>query len=278
MIHETIKIEVPYEKYGCKKSSTTATLTTYVLRDWQNHDIARMRPAVIICPGGGYEHVSEREAEPVAIRYNAMGYHAFILDYSVVPDSYPAALLEMAKAVAIIREKADEWHIDKEKVVASGFSAGGHLAAAMGVFWNQKWLADAIQVSNEQIKINGLILCYPVISSGEFAHRGSFTCLLGDKYEELVVQMSIEHAVSKDTPKTFLWHTMTDETVPVENSLMFLNACHKNGISVEAHLFPEGRHGMSLCNEETSVKPDGSDIKEECQIWIQMAGKWLSKL
>lgn len=278
MIHETINIDVPYEKYSCKKSGSTATLTTYILRDWLNHDIVRMRPAVLICPGGGYTHVSEREAEPVALQYNAMGFHAFVLNYSIAPDCYPAQLLEVAKAVAIIRENADKWHINRDKIVVSGFSAGGHLAALLGVSWNKKWLAEDLNVLNEQIKVNGLLLCYPVITSGKFAHRGSFESLLGDRYSKLVDKMSIEHAVSKDTPSTFLWHTMTDETVPVENSLMFVSACHKNGVSVEAHLFPNGIHGMSLCNEETSVKPDKSDIAEECQIWIQLAGKWIGNL
>lgn len=278
MIHQTITLEVPYEKYNCKKSDKRATLTTYVLRDFDDHGIVRMRPAVVICPGGGYEHVSEREAEAVALQYNARGFHAFIVDYSVAPDIYPAALMEVAKAFAIIRENAAEWHVDTDKIVASGFSAGGHLAASLGVFWNEKWIAEDLDTTNEEIKPNGLLLCYPVITSGEFAHKGSFDNLLREGYSDLREKMSLEKQVNKDTPKTFLWHTMTDETVPVENSLMFLNACHKAGVSVEAHLFPQGRHGLSLCNEETSTSPDNSDIQEECRIWIELAGVWLKNL
>lgn len=278
MIHQTITLEVPYEKYNCKKSDKKATLTTYVLRDFDDHGIVRMRPAVVICPGGGYEHVSEREAEAVALQYNARGFHAFIVDYSVAPDIYPAALMEVAKAFAIIRENAAEWHVDTDKIVASGFSAGGHLAASLGVCWHEKWIAEDLGTTNEEIKPNGLLLCYPVITSGEFAHKGSFDNLLRERYSDLREKMSLEKQVNKDTPKTFLWHTMTDETVPVENSLMFLNACRKAGVSVEAHLFPQGRHGLSLCNEETSTSPDKSDIQEECQIWIELAGVWLKNL
>lgn len=278
MIHQTITLEVPYEKYNCKKSNKKATLTTYVLRDFDAHGIVRMRPAVIICPGGGYEHVSEREAEAVALQYNARGFHAFIVDYSVIPDRYPAALMEVAKAVAIIRKNAAEWHVDTDKIIASGFSAGGHLAASLGVFWKERWLSSDLGVSNEDIKVNGLILCYPVITSGEYAHQGSMANLLGDRYGELAEKMSLEKQVTADTPKTFLWHTMSDETVPVENSLLFLNACKKAGVSMEAHLFPHGRHGLALCNEETSTSPDKSDIQEECQVWIELAGVWLKNL
>ena len=278
MIHKSIVLEVPYEKYDCKKSDKKATLTTYVLRDFDDHGIVRMRPAIVICPGGGYEYVSEREAEAVALQYNARGFHAFIVDYSVAPDFYPCQLMEVAKAIAIVRQHAEEWHIDINKIVVSGFSAGGHLAASLGVSWNQKWLAEDLGVSNSEIKVNGLLLCYPVITSGEYAHRGSFTCLQGERSESILEMCSLEKQVTKDTPKTFLWHTMSDETVPVENSLMFINALHQEGISVEAHLFPWGRHGLALANEETSTSPDRSDTQKECQIWIELAEAWLKNI
>ncbi len=278
MICETIKLEVPYEKYECKKIGKPAVLNTYILRDYPHNHIVKMRPAVIICPGGGYEHVSEREAEPVAVQFNAMGYHAFVLNYSVKGEGiYPAPMLELAKAVLTVRENAENWHIDKNKVLVCGFSAGGHLAAYLGTCYEEDYLSEAFQVTSEALRPDGIILSYPVITSGEYAHRESFENLLGDRYQELVESVSLEKRVTKNTPKTFLWTTMTDDTVPVENSLMLISAYRKEGVSMEAHLFPAGRHGMSICTEETSVKSDKSDINEACQAWIPLVRKWMEE-
>ena len=148
---------------------------------------------------------SDREAEPVAIQYIAKGYQAAILRYSVKPAKYPLALLQLAKAVAHLREYADEYHIDTEKIVVQGFSAGGHLACSLGVFWKKPFLSETLGVSAEQIRPNGMILCYPVITSGEYAHRGSFEALLGeDAYDpEKRKEQSLELQVTKDTLRLF---------------------------------------------------------------------------
>ena len=153
-----------------------------------------MRPVIVICPGGGYEWVSEREAEPIALKFVGAGYHAVVLHYSVAPAAhYPTALRQLAWTVAHLREHAAEYHIDPNKVVVAGFSAGGHLAASYGVFWKKKtFLAEELGVDAEQLRPNGLLLSYPVITSGPKAHRGSFTNLLGDRYDELVDEISRE--------------------------------------------------------------------------------------
>ena len=124
-----------------------------------------------------------------------------------------------------------------------------------------------------------MILSYPVITSGEFAHTGSFECLLGEDYNDLDKrkEQSLEFQVSKDTPTTFLWHTVTDDCVPVENSLLFFNALRKFEISVEMHLYPVGGHGLSLANEETSHE-DGGCVQKECQSWMELACKWMQNI
>ena len=134
-------------------------------------------------------------------------------------------------------------------------------------------------MSAEQIRPNGMILCYPVITSGEYAHRGSFEALLGeDAYDpEKRKEQSLELQVTKDTPPTFLWHTEPDDCVPVENSLFFFEALHKNKIPVEMHIYPAGGHGLSLANEETK-RQDGSGIQPECQSWMELACGWMSRL
>ena len=134
MIHEKIEIQL-------KDSEFKANLFTYFLDNSPEIDPERKRPVVLICPGGGYQMTSDREAEALAVRFMAMGYHAAILRYSVAPARFPEALLQLATAVAMLRENAEKWHIDTEKIVVQGSSAGGHLAASLGVFWNKPFVA-----------------------------------------------------------------------------------------------------------------------------------------
>lgn len=178
MIYKKIEIKVD----GYKE---TADLYTYFLDNSIEMNINRKRPVVVICPGGGYTMTSDREAEPIAMQYLAKGYHSVILRYSVEPARYPLALLQLAKSVAFLRENAAEFHIDTNKIVIQGFSAGGHLAASLGVFWKKNFIAETLGIDSEMVKPNGMILSYPVITSGEFAHTGSFECLLGEDYNDL---------------------------------------------------------------------------------------------
>ena len=125
MIHETIKISTP---------RSNATLTTYVIDNSEEIDSQRQRPAVIICPGGGYEFLSDREAEPIAIKLMSYGFQAFVLRYSIKPAVFPAALTELAQAVQLVRGQSEVWHVKPDQIIVAGFSAGGHLAAGLGVF------------------------------------------------------------------------------------------------------------------------------------------------
>ena len=272
MIYKKIQIIVDgYEE--------TADLYTYFLDNSVEMHINRKRPVVVICPGGAYAMTSDREAEPIAMQYLAKGYHAVILRYSVEPARYPLALLQLAKTVAFLRENAAEFHIDTNKIVVQGFSAGGHLAASLGVFWKKDFIAERLGVASDMVKPNGMILSYPVITSGEFAHTGSFECLLGENCNDpdKRKEQSLEFQVSGDTPPTVLWHTVTDDCVPVENSLLFFNALRKFKIPVEMHLYPVGGHGLSLANEETSHE-DGGCVQKECQSWIELACKWIQNI
>ena len=219
---------------------------------------------------------SDREAEAVALRFMSMGYHAVVLRYSVAPARYPAALRQLAKTVALLRENSEKWHIETDKIIVSGFSAGGHLAASLGVFWNTPELKEITGFDNEMIRPDGMILNYPVITSGEFGHQESFHNLLGEKYEELKDKMSLEYQVTEDTPKTFIWHTFEDETVLLDNTLRFVQALYKRGIPVEYHIFPQGSHGLGLASELTANE-NGSGIVRACEPWSELAGKWLNR-
>lgn len=271
MKHEKITIQT--------KNSTQAKLYTYFMDNYEEIDINRTRPIVIICPGGGYEITSDREAEAIAVQYMAMGFHACVVRYSVQPVEFPQALCELAWRIAYLREHSSQYGINKEKILVTGFSAGGHLAASIGVFWQEEWLQKETGISKELMRPNGLILCYPVITSGKYAHRSSFTFLMGKKYnDELNSLLSLENQVSSDVPPVFIWHTLTDQTVPVENTFLFVEALRKKKVSVEMHIFPKGEHGLSLANEETQSKENGFGIEKCCQCWIELAGKWIRNL
>ena len=277
MIHEIIDIRCDYEKAGIPTSGYQPRLYTYILDNYPEIEPFKKRPAVLICPGGGYAFTSFREGEHIAIRMNACGFNAFILKYSCKPAVFPAPQLELATAVALIRENAAAWHIDPNRIVVAGFSAGGHLAASLGVFWKQPFLLDALGLKPARIRPDALLLSYPVITSGEFAHRGSFRALLGDKYDELVDFVSLEKRVSESTPPAFIWHTFEDTAVPVENALLFASALRKQAIPFELHIYQRGAHGLSAANEETR-NATGWGVQKECQNWLDMAAVWIRNL
>ena len=272
MIHKKIEIKA-------RGMEAVGNLYTYFLDSSIEMRPDEKRPVILMCPGGGYEMTSDREAEPMAMQFLAMGYHVAILRYSVCPVRYPAALLQVAESVLYLKEHADEYHIDPEKIVVQGCSAGGHLAANYGIAWNSPFLTKLMGMENdpERLCVAGLLLCYPVITSGEKAHEESFRNLLGEQYEEKKEELSLENQVTPDTPPTFLWHTATDETVPVENSLYFFQACLQQGVSAELHIYPVGGHGLSLANEET-CRANGIGVQKECQSWIGLAQTWVEEI
>lgn len=243
-------------------------------------------PALIICPGGAYSHVSEREGEPVAKKFNTLGFSAFVLNYHVAPFEYPTALCELASAVRIVRENAKEFGIDPERIAVAGFSAGGHLAASLCTGYKKEWLLNALNASAEDIMPNACVLGYPVITSGEFGHQDSFENLLGmhsdaDKAkrykQDLLELVTLDRHVTEDVPPTFLWHTYEDSCVPVENSLLYLAALCNAGVLAEFHMFPFGPHGLSLATEDTAWINDPGSIREEIQIWPELAARFLNQ-
>lgn len=277
MLHYEVDMSVDYKALGFEPPQTNPKLTTYILTDDPlTRSMAPVRPAVIICPGGGYSLVSAREAEPVALRYNAAGFHAFVLDYSVAPIGWPVTCCELSKAIAYVRSIADEHHIDKDKIVVCGFSAGGHLAASIGVHYDKEIVKQYSDVSGEENKPNGMILSYPVIINGERTHAGTRENFLAGRGEEVEQFYGLDEHVTCDTPKTFLWHTYTDGAVPVENSLQFAMALRKHGVSMEMHIFPEGSHGLSLANELTAVAPE--QVVPAVQPWVDLSITWLKNL
>ena len=271
MIHEVLSVKVDYSRAGLP-SDQAPKLYTYVISHSPEMDYHKKRPAVVICPGGGYGATSDREAEPIALKFVSMGFQCFVLRYTVQTLRFPGALLELAAAVSMVRENAEKWDVDPDKIMVAGFSAGGHLACSLGMFWNRNFVADTLGFHNGEHKPNGMILAYPVITSGEFAHRGSFENLLLDTYDENLELVSLENQVSADTPPAFIWHTFDDNAVPVENALLLATAMRKQQIPFELHIFPRGVHGLSLATSETGV------VEKGVEIWTDCAAKWVNSL
>ena len=264
------------EKRIIQINGMQAALRLYLWENLKTVSPSLKRPLLVICPGGGYNHVSEREAEPVALKFMSMGFHTCVLEYNVAPAVFPQALLELGQSIKEIREHANEWDVDKNKIIICGFSAGGHLAGSLGMFWNEDWLSKQLKTTAKMIQPNGLILSYPVVTSGEFAHQGSFEMLTGGTLApELMDKLSLEKQVTKNTPPVFLWHTYEDQTVPVENSLLLAMALKRCHIPLEMHLFPYGPHGISLGNQETARFDHPDDIQPRCQEWTEMAKSWI---
>lgn len=247
----------------------TGTLTTYIIDNTIEPD--KLRPLVLICPGGGYVMTSPKEGEPIALQMNSFGFHACVLHYSCAPAVFPTALNQLAKSVKLIRESAEKWHVNPDKIIVLGFSAGGHLVASLGTFWNKEFLLRGLDVKMEEIKPNALVLSYPVITSGEYAHKDSFINLLGERakdsnWRQLV---SLEKQVDETMPKSFIWHTFEDQSVPVENSLSLATAMRKAKVPFALHIFEKGGHGLALGTEESG------EVVTEVQPWIKMAGDWI---
>jgi len=273
MIKETFRIN-ENEKYK---------FDVYIQEESPEITLSHLRPFVLICPGGGYVMTSDREADPIAFAYLADGFHVGVLRYSVGADAfYPNPNVDLSVALRIVRENAARWHADPDRVAVCGFSAGGHLAAMQGVHWNDREIMRRSACENGENRPDALILGYPVITSGKYAHNDSIHNLLykieaqGNREEiaRMYDFVSCEKHVGAHTPPVFLFHTRLDQTVSVCNSILFAQALAENGIDFEMHIFEKGNHGLAMCNHTTDVA--GADIiDKDAEPWMKMSCNWL---
>jgi acetyl esterase/lipase len=205
--------------------------------------------AVIVCPGGAYAYLAmDHEGDQVAKWLNSLGVSAFVLKYRLGPKyHHPVELWDAQRAIRTVRSKAAEYRLSPDRIGIMGFSAGGHLASTAGTHFDAGDPASGDPIDRLSSRPDFMILCYPVISLGEFAHRGSERNLLGENPDpKLVESLSNETQVTARTPPTFLFHTTNDAAVPVENSVMFYAALHKAGVPAELHIYERGPHGVGL--------------------------------
>lgn len=223
----------------------------------------KRRDTIVIVPGGGYDHCSDLEANNVAEKFNEHGYHAVVLKYRNTLDKYPFPQKLLASTIDAM--KKNELVL---KIFTIGFSAGGHLVLSNACY-KDEYGYDSMP--------DGLILCYPVISSvPQVAHNGSFKNLLKEDYNERNLdKLSLEKHIPSNLPPVFLWHCFTDEAVPVTNSLLLLESLKEKNIKTECHIFSEGVHGMSLSNETTGLL-DSRKNNSYVSRWFLMLIEWLN--
>lgn len=255
------------------------TLTAYIAGTAEDMKFNYKRKAILICPGGAYAYCSNREGEPIATSFLAAGYNAFVLDYSVKNreqpgKKFPGQLIEAALAIKFIKDNAEKFNIDPNYVFVTGYSAGGHLAASLGILYNSEHVTNAIDMPENYARPTGMILAYPVITSGEYAHRGSIDNILHNEKEDeaALAKVSLEKRVDENTVPAFIWHTREDTTVPVENSIMLSAALAKNNIPFEMHIYPYGGHGLSLATPVVGYN------RPSIAQWFNDAVRWIETI
>ena len=282
------------------------TLTTYILSDSPELLNGQKRPAVLVCPGGAYLSCSDREAEPIALRFAAMGYHAFVLRYSTYfngmprplplpreldmnPNSlYPAPMRDVGKAFLTIRAHADKWLVDMEKIALCGFSAGAHNCAMYAVYWQDPVISEFFGEKAAVFKPAACILGYGISDyhlmfgeikdpiAQELSNAASIAFLgTTSPTKELLDAVSPVLHVTENTPPMLIWATVADELVPVENSTRMANALAQAGVPFEVHIFEEGPHGLSLAVQASAGSLMQMDV--DAAKWVELAEAWLKK-
>lgn len=270
----------------------TAYMTTYLLHKSKEYQVGKKRGLVVICPGGGYAFTSDREAEPIALKFNSIGLHAVVLWYTVkdqVKNIPEHALVEAAMSVKYIREHGEEWLIDEQNVMICGFSAGGHLALQLAVRYQETWLLEKLQTTKEMLKVNLAILGYPATTIdhafdeedlGFGAKLIEHPNTANERFFGVKKPTSKELAaydllskVNEHTPPMFVWHTYEDVLVDVKHSLLLGVALRTHHIPFELHIFEKGEHGLALCDRTTARKK--SHHNAHVAHWFSLCEEWL---
>jgi acetyl esterase/lipase len=226
------------------------------------------KTAVIVAPGGGYQHLSMvKEGSDVAAWLNARGVAAFVLKYRLGPKYHsPIELGDAQRAIRTVRADAAKYGIAADQIGMWGFSAGGHLTASAGTMYDQGNASAADPIERQSSRPDFLILAYPVITMLDpYVHKGSRLYLLGDAPTLAQEQaMSPELHVTAQTPPTFIFSTTDDKTVPVMNSVLFYSALVRAAVPAEMHLFQHGAHGSGLALANPQLAP-----------WTELLIKWM---
>ncbi len=232
---------------------------------------AGSKGAVIIFPGGGYGTRAQHEGPKYAEFLQSNGITAFVVDYRVAPYEHPSPISDAMRAIRYVRYNADKYGVDKNKIAVMGSSAGGHLAGSLSVHYDKAFYEQMDDIDKACARPDATILCYPVIDMGDYRHEGSRNNLLGGyPSEEMKELMSLHKQVTNDTPEAFIWHTAGDQAVSFMNSMLYAEALGKRKIPFELHVFPDGPHGLGLCdgNEYCAAHQHVASWKESLIKWL----------
>ena len=278
MITQRFYLKEYFPKLG--ENGCNAYMDAYIPSAFENAGEAlatKKYPCMVVCPGGGYGMTSDREAESVALQFVAEGYRAVVVRYSCKPHVFPQHLREVAGAMELVYKNADDWNIDISRIAIIGFSAGAHLAAQ---YSNRYDCPEVRQLFPESKPVQASILSYPVITDDpNYSHAGSIKNYLGyEPTERNEKGCANECMVSEKTPPTFLWHTVEDKTVPVQNSLLYAMALSDHKVPYEMHIYPFGEHGLSTADGVVYAEEKAPNVArtrkwvDDVKTWLKMMG------
>lgn len=279
--------------FSLREDRPEITLTTYLWSESEQLPQAARR-AVLICPGGGYTFLSDREAEPIALRFMAMGYQAFVVRYSILDGKggkavYPEPIVDVGRAMLTIRRHASEWQVDAARIAVCGFSAGGHNVLMYAQLWNQPALTGPLACQTEELRPAACIAGYPVTDGslvwenepddapimGVFRPYAAAVTGTEHPTKEQVRAVSPAMNDASDMPPTFLWATSEDGLVNVRHTLRMADALSRAGVPFEVHIFEQGGHGLALADQTTSNS--AQEMNADAAKWMELCGAWLAK-
>ena len=249
------------DKVNLRKENPDIFFESFVHED-------EVRNALVIFPGGAYHVCAPHEATPIAEEFYNKGFNCFVVYYSLNENAaYPNPVTDAAKAIKIIRANAEKYKIKKDAIAVLGFSAGGHLAASISTLFNEDDVLKPISAAPSEVKPNAAVLCYPVTSSAFWMfHKSIGDNICGNKDKQYVIsKINTFDNVTKNTPPTYIWSTFSDDCVPIEDSLCYMEALAKADVPFESHIFSHGRHGLGLAKEF----PDISRWTDEAADFLQ---------
>ncbi|MCI1219478.1 MAG: alpha/beta hydrolase [Bifidobacterium sp.] len=260
----------------CDSARYDAELTLYMRDIVPLVEVSQSRHTIVICPGGGYRDISARESDPTAIRFLDLGFNVAILKYSVFPAKFPVALLQLMAAMDYLAALGPGTSVDPKRISVLGFSAGGHLCGCLAENWNNPDFVSGEDIRLARCKPYSVVLCYPVITTGQYGHRDSFSALgAARQYETL---LSLEHNVTELFPPAFIWHTQQDQLVDVRNSLLLVGELVSKGVPCEFHMYQRGRHGLGIANAEAMRSDRKENFVHDADNWPAMACRWINAL
>ena len=265
-----IQTAIPLWPGGAPRALGTSSNDIPTLTPYLPDPASATGAAMIICPGGGYEHLAPHEGNDYALWLNQHGVTGFVLQYRLASSGYhhPAMLQDAARAVRLVRARAGDWKIDPKRVGLMGSSAGGHLASTLLTHFDSGNAAAGDPIERQSSRPDLGVLCYAVISMGQYTHAGSKRNLLGpNPAPELVQLLSNELQVTPGTPPCFIWATFEDSTVPMENSMLFASALRKNNVPFALDIYQKGGHGLGLADKPPFSHPH--PWAADCLVWLQ---------